>query len=174
MPDRSPASALETPRLALRPSAASDLDRVHALWTDPHVRHFLFDDRVLSREEAASHLRTSVESFGRRGYGLWLVCERGSPAIVGFTGLLHQEEAAPQLLYGFRREHCGRGYATEAARAVLGHAFRRLALPRVAADVDEPNVASVRVLEKLGMTPTGRRFEEGRPLLDFERLADAP
>jgi RimJ/RimL family protein N-acetyltransferase len=66
-----------------------------------------------------------------------------------------------------------RGLATEAARVVLVHAFDRLDLPRVLADVDEPNEASVRVLQRLGATELRRETHEGRPLLHFELNAAA-
>ena len=66
-----------------------------------------------------------------------------------------------------RDDLVGNGYATEAAAAVLRHCFATIHLTRIAADVDEPNEASVRVLEKLGMSRVGRRVVDGRPLLDF-------
>ena len=53
----------------------------------------------------------------------------------------------------------GHGFATEAARAVLDHGFCTLALPRIAARADTPNVESIRLMERLGM-----RFEEERPI----------
>jgi RimJ/RimL family protein N-acetyltransferase len=89
--------------------------------------------------------------------------------LVGFAGFLRSEEETPNLIYGVHPDICGRGYATEAAGAVLSYAFEELALARVKADVDEPNAASVRVLEKLGMRRTRRAVVKGRPLLYFER-----
>jgi RimJ/RimL family protein N-acetyltransferase len=56
---------------------------------------------------------------------------------------------------------------------VLSYALEKLALPKVRADVDEPNIASVRVLEKLGMRRTGREVVNGHPLLYFEKLRSA-
>jgi RimJ/RimL family protein N-acetyltransferase len=55
----------------------------------------------------------------------------------------------------------------------LGYALEALAVPKVSADVDEPNAASVRVLEKLGMRRVRRALVEGRPLLYFERVRAA-
>ena len=159
---------LETSRLRLRPCGVEDLGRAHELWADEGVRRFLFDGRAVSLDEARALVEAGVESFGRHGYGLWLAFERGGGRLVGFAGLVRSEVGAPNLVYGVRPDLWGRGYATEAARAVLSHALDALGLPSVKADVDEANVESVRVLEKLGMKYAGRAVVEGRPLLYFE------
>ncbi len=163
---------LETTRLRLRPCRAGDAEHVHALWTDADVRRFLFDDQLISPEEARAHVEASLASFVRDGYGLWLVFEReGGGNLAGFAGLLRSEEGAPNLIYGVRPECWGRGYATEAARGVLSYALGSLGLASVRADVDEPNVASVRVLEKLRMRRVGSGAPEGHPLIYFEKSA---
>ncbi len=165
------AAEIETARLALRPSSAGDLADLHRLWGSAGVRRFLFDGRDVTREEADEYLSASIGSFASHGYGLWCVREREASALLGFAGFLDDPSGPPQLMYGIDSTGWGRGFATEAARAVLRHGFEALALPRVVADVDEPNVASVRVLEKLGMRRTNRRLVQGRPILDFELLA---
>ena len=160
---------LRTSRLGLRPCEPRDLDELRALWTDSQVRRFLFDDRSISRAEAEAFVDLSVTTFAGHGYGLWIVdqCDR----TVGFVGLRHASAAPANLLFGIRPAFWGRGYATEAASAVLGYAFDALQLDRVAADVDEPNHASVRVLEKLGMSRIRRAIVNGHPLLYYEITA---
>jgi RimJ/RimL family protein N-acetyltransferase len=162
---------LETERLVLRPAAIDDLPAVEELWTDPDVRRFLFDDRIVSREEARGFLERSEASFRSDGYGIWLVHERGQEGLAGFSGLLWSTqgtEAAPNLIFGIRPALWNRGYAREAAARVLRYGFEVVELPRVFADVDEPNAASVRVLEKLGMSRTRRAIVNGRPLIYYE------
>jgi [ribosomal protein S5]-alanine N-acetyltransferase len=122
---------------------------------------------VISLAEAAAFVDASISNFARFGYGLWLVSEKSGKRRVGFAGLLSPAHGAPNLVYGMRREFCGRGYASEAAFAVLRHSFDTLHLPRIMADVDEPNVASIRILEKLGMSRVGYGTVKGRPLLYF-------
>jgi RimJ/RimL family protein N-acetyltransferase len=146
----------------------ADIDALHDLWTRPEVRRFLFDDQILSREEAADFIARSERTFQNEGYGIWTFLERGHAAAAGFAGLFRAAEAEASLLYGTRPDLWGRGYASEAASAVLAYAFGTLGIRKVRADVDEPNLASVRVLEKLGMERIGRRIEKGRPLLDYE------
>jgi len=160
---------LETNRLQLRPCQIEDIQFVHALWTNDRVRYFLFDNRVISFDEARSHIEDSLASFEQDGYGIWLVFERSIECLVGFAGFLGSEEGTPSLVYGVHPDCWGNGYAMEAARIVLSYALEKLRIPKVRADVDEPNIASVRVLEKLGMRRTGREIVKGYPLLYFER-----
>jgi len=159
---------LETTRLRLQPCRIDDIELAYDLWTNDHVRHFLFDDRVISMDEARSFVEASLANFQQHGYGLWLVFAREEGCCVGFAGFLRAEGEAPSLIYGMHPDFCGKGYATEAAGAVLNYALESLAVPLVKADVDEPNVISVRVLEKLGMRRTRRATVAGRPLVYYE------
>ncbi len=163
-----PVARLWTEDLELRPARSLDLEGLHLLWTDPGVRRFLFDDREISREEAETLLARSATAFREEGYGLWLFFEREEAPIAGFSGLLRSPEGGRSLIFGTRPSLRGRGYAFQAATAVLDYAFERLGLRRVVADVDGPNQASIRVLEKLGMRRIGRRIANEQLLLDYE------
>ncbi|MBF2027936.1 MAG: GNAT family N-acetyltransferase [Oscillatoriales cyanobacterium C42_A2020_001] len=159
---------LHTNHLNLRPCQMSDLNVVHQLWTEVHVRRFLFDDRPITLAEARSFLETSIDNFANHGYGIWLFFEHHNDRIAGFTGLLHASPEALSLIFGTQPHLWGRGYAREAAAAVLDYAFNVLELKTVVADVDEPNQASIRVLEALGMTQTGSAIANERPLLYYK------
>jgi RimJ/RimL family protein N-acetyltransferase len=152
----------------LRPAAVADFDSLYELWTHSAVRRFLFDDRMIPREEAWGFLERSETAFRESGYGIWLFFEKSSGFLAGFCGLLRSSKGEPSLVFGTDPDFWGRGYAPQAASAVLAYALETLGLDRVTADVDEPNQASVRVLEKLGMRRTARRMVNGRPLLDYE------
>ncbi len=168
---------LSTKHLSLRSCQISDLDAVHQLWNEADVRQFLFDDRQISVEEAQSIIKTSLGSFARYGYGIWLFFEHQSDQVAGFSGLLHSLQGAPSLIFGTRPRLWGRGYAQEATRSVLRYTFDVLGLEKVEADVDEPNKASVRVLEALGMSRARRAIVNERPLLYYEiqtRLKSKP
>ncbi|MBE9156076.1 GNAT family N-acetyltransferase [Nodosilinea sp. LEGE 06152] len=172
---------LHTERLMLRPSTVADLDLVRSLWNESAVRRFLFDDRTLSRQEASDFLVASDESFAQQGYGLWLFFERPllersgeaiapsdpSLTIAGFSGLIAVPDQPPSLVFGTRPQLWGRGYVTEATAAVLSYAFDQLGLEQVVADVDEPNIASIQVLERLGMVRTGQAVVNDHPLLYY-------
>jgi [ribosomal protein S5]-alanine N-acetyltransferase len=159
---------METGRLKLQPCRMEDIQIIHQLWTNDHVRHFLFDNRIISLDEARIFVERSLTSFRENGYGLWLVYLRGDDQLIGFAGFLGSGEAEPELVYGIHPDHIGKGYATEAARVVLNYGLRELRLPKVRAGVDEPNTISARVLEKLGMKQVERKIVEGHPLLYYE------
>ena len=159
---------LTTTRLDLRPVQIGNVELAHELWTNSDVRHFLFDDRVIPLDEARSIVEQSLLSFQERGFGIWLVFSRQTAELIGFAGLIQSSDESPNLIYGVHPDFWGNGFATEAAKAVIDYAFGTLGLKSVKADVDEPNVISVRILEKLGMKKTRRAIVAGRPLLDYE------
>jgi RimJ/RimL family protein N-acetyltransferase len=158
---------LRTERLDLRSCQMSDLVAVHQLWIEADVRRFLFDNRQISAEEAKSFIEASVESFASHGYGIWLFFEHQSDQVAGFSGLLRSLQGSPSLIFGTRPQLWGRGYAKESTLSVLCHAFDVLELEKVEADVDEPNQASIQVLEALGMSRIRRAIVNERPLLYY-------
>jgi RimJ/RimL family protein N-acetyltransferase len=122
------------------------------------VRRFLWDAREISREEAEEVLRAGVDSFARNGFGFWGVRPTGNEELIGFCGLRFIGDSPDvEILYGIHPRLWGRGFATEAARAVVAWAFRETRLPRIFAGADPPNAASLRVMEKLGMRFDGNR-----------------
>ena len=153
---------LRTERLILRPVTAGDHAVLQAHWTTPDVRRFLFDGATLSAAEITAAIEDSARDFGRAGYGLWLIHEKvgtdlvGTDLVgtdlVGTAGLRPLEDLGLEIFYSLAPGSWGRGYATEAARAVLAHALGPLGLPEVLAEVDEGNAASIAVIERLGMT----------------------
>lgn len=146
-------STLSTARLELAPCSAADVTFLHALWADPDVRRFLWDDRVIARDEAAAVVAASIASFRDHGFGTWLMSLRPQLVPVGFCGLRHFGEPPDdvEILYGLLPAYWHLGLATEAASAVLRCGFAR-GLRRIFAGTDPPNVASQRVIARLGMT----------------------
>jgi ribosomal-protein-alanine N-acetyltransferase len=113
---------------------------------------------VISRERAEATVRAGIESFERNGFGFWGVFEKCSAPLIGFCGLRRIGETRDvELLYGIDPRLWRRGYATEAAGAVLRWAFTSTDLTRIFAGADPPNLASFRVMEKLGMRFVGNR-----------------
>jgi [ribosomal protein S5]-alanine N-acetyltransferase len=145
---------LHTERLILRPVAPGDHSALLTHWSGPDVRRFLFDGVALSAAEITEAIEGSTRDFGRAGYGLWLIHEQGGTDLVGTAGLRPLEDLGLEIFYSLAPGSWGKGYATEAARAVLDHALGPLGLPEVLAEVDEGNTASIAVIERLGMTPS--------------------
>ena len=150
---------LSTERLVLRPVTTDDHAALLAHWTQPDVRRFLFDGAALSAAEVTETIGESVADFAARGYGIWLIelgsgaALAGSAPLVGTAGLRPLEESGLEIFYSLAPGAWGRGYATEAARAVMEYGLGPLGLPEVLAEVDEGNIASVAVVKRLGMTP---------------------
>lgn len=160
------AHTLATPRLTLRPCTPSDVDALHTLWSDAAVRRWLWDGAVIDRATAAEVVAASEASFAAHGYGQWCVDARDTPGLIGFAGLRDlEDESDVELLYGLLPSQWGRGFAHEAARAVLAHGFESARLERIVGRTDTPNRASARVLERLGM-----RFEDERLVGDLPTL----
>jgi RimJ/RimL family protein N-acetyltransferase len=167
-PDGEPALELETARLSLRALGAGDVDALHALCVDPRVRRHLFDDRILSRDEVAEIVRASEASFAARGFGHFGLRLRGEPALRGLCGLAYLERlGGVEILYLLDPSLWGRGLACEAARAVLAFGFEKAGLERILGETDLPNGASLRLLERLGMTRTGEIELAGKRLVHY-------
>ena len=148
---------LQTGRLILCPLAPGDLEAVHRVFDDPAVRLHLFDDEPVSGETARSLLRQSEDDFVNGGVGLFGIRERGAGGLIGFCGFFVVEGVGePELTYGLLPASWGRGYATEAARAVARYALEEVGFRRVLVGTEEANVASLRVIRRLGATPLGR------------------
>lgn len=151
---------LETPRLRLRPFTLDDVATLHAIWSDPDVRRYLWDDVVISRATAQEVVEASIRSFATSRFGFWCLEPKGESRVIGFCGLRpFNDPPEIELLYGLLRECWGRGLATEASREVLRYGFEELSLPHVYAGADPPNAPSFRVMERLGM----RRVDLRRP-----------
>jgi ribosomal-protein-alanine N-acetyltransferase len=146
---------LRTARCTLRPVASGDLARLHEMWTSPGVRRFLWDDEIIPESQARLALEQSERLFRERAHGLWGVWLPDSRELIGFAGLWpFRDPPDLELVYGLGESHWGRGYATEAADAVLAYCFDVLDMPAVRASTDVGNTASIRVLDRLGF-----RFE---------------
>lgn len=108
-------------------------------------------DAPLDRAGVEGSIRAGLAHLARHGTQHWAVMERGSPTIIGCCGL-NLFEGGPdfELVFHFVPGVWGRGYATEAARAVTELGFTRFSIPRIVAGHHPDNHGSQRVLEKLG------------------------
>lgn len=160
---------LTTPRLHLRPFTLSDHEVIHAVYADPDVMRFVGHGPHRTIAETAGALRVYGDVLAQRGFSFVAVTERAGGAVVGDGGLHPLGGRGPDLELGYTlaRAVWGRGYATELGRALVEHAFTVLRVPRVVAQVEPGNLASRRVLEKLGMTERELRTAYGRPHLFY-------
>lgn len=145
---------LTTARLRLRRIMADDLEHLVALDGDPEVMRYLSGGSPTPREVLAERVLPGFlqRDEARRHLGVWVVESLEDGGFLGWVGLWPLEAPTEARLgYRLRRSAWGRGYATEAARALLDLAFTEGDLQRVEATTYELNRASQRVLEKLGL-----------------------
>ena len=144
---------LTTPRLVLRPWATGDLDDLYAMDGDDRVMQYIGTGMTgRTREQCAVGLeRIFARAQAMPGFGL-LHASLHDGGFVGGCGVF-QLEGTGDVEISYRLPHArwGRGFATEMARAVLAHGFDALGLPRIVGLTFPQNVASQRVLEKIGM-----------------------
>lgn len=164
---------LVTDRLRLRPFVVSDVEPLHAIWSDPEVGPWVggtHTDVQESRDELREHLRHQE----RHGFGFWAVEERESGRIIGEVGLMLFEGRGPEVEIGWciASEAWGRGYATESAGAWLDAAFGCLGLESIVAVVLPDNLRSRAVCGRLGMHETGLRHAYGARHVAYQ--LDAP
>lgn len=146
---------LRTERLVLRQWRDSDREPWAALNADPLVLEFF--PSTLTREESDHWLTVNHDRIEQHGWGLWAVEVVGGPPFVGFVGLAVPDFDAsftPCVEVGWRlaRDHWGKGYAPEAARAALDFGFDELELDQIVSFTAVGNAKSRRVMEKVGMT----------------------
>jgi ribosomal-protein-alanine N-acetyltransferase len=145
---------IETERLLLREFRADDENSIHAYASDPEVVRLMIWGPN-SPEQTQAFLRTVLQAQEQwpRPFVELAIQLKGEGRMIGSIGLRVKDERnrAADIGYVLAREDWGRGYMTEAARAILEVAFRQLDLHRVWATCDPRNHASYRVMEKLGM-----------------------
>ena len=157
---------LTTERLRLVPAGHADLDALWRLWTEPEVRRYLWDDVEIPRERAAEVLDGLLAAGAETGRGLWTI--RADGETVGCCGLVvTTSPEEPDPLCALLPAHQGRGYAAEALRALIAHAFADLGVRRLAATVDVPNQASHRLVHRLGFTRVGEEMGPRWPMLVY-------
>jgi RimJ/RimL family protein N-acetyltransferase len=162
---------LETPRLLLRPWRHSDLAPFAELNADPAVMRLL--GGALTREASDAYVGRAEAHFAEHGFCKWAVEAPGVAPLVGAVGLSYvrfQASFTPAVEVAWRldRRYWGRGYATEAARAAVDDGFSRIGLKAIVAMTTLGNHASMRVMERLGMTRSTEfdhpNYPENHPL----------
>jgi [ribosomal protein S5]-alanine N-acetyltransferase len=160
-----------TERLSLRPHRPSDVPFMMQLNSDPEVVRYTGDAAFASDDEARAVVARLARQFEDYRMGRFIVSDRETGEKLGWCGLRwHDDHGVADLGYRFFRKHWGRGYATEAAAACIRYAVEELLLSRLVAHAMLENVASVRVLEKLGFRRTGPTVFKGLAAEGFELL----
>ncbi|MGH9802763.1 MAG: GNAT family N-acetyltransferase [Blastocatellia bacterium] len=143
---------LETTRVRLRKLSVEDAEFIFRLLNEPSFIQNIGDKGVRSLEDARLYiLNGPVASYQKFGFGLWMIEIKDTAEPVGICGLLKRDQLEDvDIGYALLPEFFGKGYAVEAAAAVVGYAAEALGFERVVAIVNSCNQSSIRVLEKIG------------------------
>jgi RimJ/RimL family protein N-acetyltransferase len=153
---------LSSARLRLLPVAVDDAELLLPVYADPEVTEF-FDDKITEIEGVRNAVKQRLARDVPAGMGTWLI--QFDDTIVGHAHLWAARRPVGILEIGWTigKAHWGKGIATEAARTVIEHGFRRLGVPAIFAAVHRDNAASLRVAHKLGFIDVGEEQHHGAP-----------
>ena len=158
---------LETPRLVLRELEPADAAAAFEFYSDPDVVRY-YDSPLTELEQARQEIAHHRRRFEGGEAIRWGVVVKGEGRVAGTCGYFARDTACRHatLSYVLARHHWNKGLMTEALRAVVHFGFERYGLHRIEAQVAVPNLASRRVLQKLGFREEGqlreRFFVDGR------------
>lgn len=163
---------LATERLLLRHLELDDLPALFALYSDPAIRQY-FPNGTLTLDETRKELEWFRNGHPRHPeLGLWATVHRPSGRFIGRCGLLPWTiDGRPEVevAYMLDKAYWGQGLATEAALAIVRHAYEQLGLTRLVCLVDPRNQASINVARRIGMALEGEKVDEQGPYLLFAR-----
>jgi ribosomal-protein-alanine N-acetyltransferase len=144
---------LRTDRLTLRDFVPADFDAIHAYASDPDVTRFMFHG-VRTVADTQDYLDRTIAAQKADPRVVWelAVVDNASGFLVGACDLTCETDREGDLGFIFAKDVWGRGFATEAACAMVRAGFEQLGLARIFATCDVSNGASARVLEKAGLT----------------------
>lgn len=156
---------LQSPRLKLLQMTAADFDRFHKVMANPDAMRTFDLCRPLTPDETKSHLQRWIAHHDAHGYSPGLIEFIETGDIIGFGGIACYpgcDAGGPELVYVLKPEWWGQGFASEFAQSAVDYGFQTLKIPKIYATVLPDNTASIRVLERIGMTREGYLEEINR------------
>lgn len=136
----------------MRPFEPADVTAAFEVFGDPEVMRYSVGSADPSPDATRDRLARYAAHHVRYGFAKWAVLDNTTNAYLGDAGIMTLRETGElELGYRFARSAWGQGLATEVAKAWLQHGLKTLGLPRVIAFAHPDNVASIRVMEKIGM-----------------------
>ncbi len=160
-----PFPVLETARLRLRELKPSDATSAVQFYTDPDVMRY-YDALMHGIDEVQATISAHRRRWEHNEAVRWGIALKGDERVIGTCGIYREEFYVGRLSYVLARPYWGQGLMVEALAASIGYGFERYGLHRLEAQVVVVNVASQRVLEKLGFRQEGllreRYYVDGR------------
>lgn len=175
MPQPLHVPALETQRLLLRGHQLDDFPPSAAMWADPEVTRFI-REKPFTREESWTRFLRYIGHWSVFGFGYFVLIEKATGTFAGEAGFAdyHRDlepslDGTPESGWVLASHAHGKGYATEALRALLNWGDAHLDAPRTACIIAPQNVASIRVAEKCGYRESQRTRYHGSETILYYR-----
>jgi RimJ/RimL family protein N-acetyltransferase len=146
---------LETTRLRLEPFELSHFDGLRAMESDPEIMRYISNGVVKTPEETLTSIERVQSRWQQYGFSWWAMREKESGEIVGACCLQHldnQDGAPLEIGWRLNAYYHGKGFATEAAQAIVKFAVEQVGVKYLVAVADPENAASQKVMQRLGMT----------------------
>ncbi|NJM71656.1 MAG: GNAT family N-acetyltransferase [Scytonema sp. RU_4_4] len=157
-------TTIETSRMLLRPLAMVDLDNLADIYRDPEVMKYRLFSQSASLKQTQELLKSYLAHWEQHGFGRWATIYKANQRLIGHCGLEYMPSLNEvEVNYLLAREYWGQGFATESAIALLRYGFETLQFDRLVALAKPENLASLRVMEKIGM-----QFEKNIQLYGVE------
>lgn len=160
---------LETKRLFLRKWTNADAEALFEILRDAEVARYISDGKPFSMEKTMEFLVWAENYERENGFCRWKVVEKSSGETIGSCGFARPHGTTEiELGYLFAQKHWGKGFATEIAEAVMIYGFEKLGFREIIAMTDLENIASQKVLEKIGFTKRGAGIYDNVETLVFQ------
>jgi len=167
--------AIETPRLTLRGHRLDDFIDCVAMWADPIVTRYI-GGKPFSEEDTWARFLRYAGHWLLMGFGYWAIEEKETGSFIGELGFADFKrdiepslKGVPELGWALVSRAHGKGYATEAVRAVVAWGEAHFPSPRTVCIIHPENLASIRVAEKCGYKEFHRTTYKGHPTIMFAR-----
>ncbi len=161
----------QTPRLYLRQFTEADALLILTLNSDPEIVKYVHEPTLETEEQARNIIVKNILPQYPNDLGRWAIHIKETNEFIGWCGLKYRPDLdETDLGYRLMQKAWGRGYATEAASHTLDHGFNKLNLKLITAMAHIENIASIKVLEKLGMDYIGDGIVDDCPVRTYHMV----
>ena len=143
---------LKTERLLLRELNLDDAEKFYRLNLNPNVIKYTGNSAFKDIDEAKEFLK-NYQDYKLNGFGRWTVIEKSTNKVLGWCGLKYDQNLdETDIGFRFFEEYWNKGFATESAKASINYGFETLKLKTIVGRAMSENLASIKVLEKIGLS----------------------